>query len=72
VVEDKLANVPQPVLVLAGRGDRTCVVEGAKAMAEGLSHAELIVFENSGHMTYVEENEKYLKVVRDFLNRNMD
>ena len=68
-VEDKLANVTHPVLVLAGRGDRTCVVEGAEAMANGLPDAEFIVFENSGHMTYVEENEKYLKVVREFLNR---
>ncbi len=69
-MEDKLSNVTQPVLVLAGRGDRTCVVEGAEAMAKGLPHAELIVFENSGHMTYVEENEKYLKVVREFLGQH--
>jgi len=69
-VEDKLSNVTQPVLVLAGRGDRTCVVEGAEAMAKGLPHAELIVFENSGHMTYVEENEKYLKIVREFLGQH--
>ena len=68
--EDKLSNVTQPVLVLAGRGDRTCVVEGAEAMAKGLPHAELIVFENSGHMTYVEENEKYLKAVREFLGQH--
>lgn len=68
--EDKLDLVTQPVLVLAGRGDRTCVVEGAEAMAQGLPHAELIVFENSGHMTFVEENEKYIKVVRDFLNKH--
>jgi len=58
------------MLVLAGRGDRTCIGEGAEAMAKGLPHAELFVFENSGHMTYVEENEKYLKVVREFLNKN--
>ncbi len=70
-VEDKLVNVTHPVLVLAGRGDRTCVIEGAEAMAKGLPNAELVVFENSGHMTYVEENEKYLKVVREFLNRHM-
>ena len=70
-VEDKLANVTHPVLVLTGRGDRTCSIEGAQAMAQGLPHAELVIFENSGHMTYVEENEKYLKVVRDFLNRHI-
>jgi len=70
-VEDKLANVTHPVLVLTGRGDRTCSMEGAQAMAQGLPHAELVIFENSGHMTYVEENEKYLKVVRDFLDRHI-
>ena len=66
---DALAS--PPALVLAGRGDRTCAVEGAEAMAKGLPDSEFVVFENSGHMTYVEENEKYLKVVRDFLNRHM-
>ena len=71
-VEDQLANVTQPVLVLAGRGDRTCVVEGAEAMAKGLPHAELVVFEQSGHMTYVEENPKYLNAVRTFLNHHIE
>lgn len=70
-VEDRLSSVTQPVLVLAGRGDRTCAVAGAEAMAKGLAHAELVVFENSGHMTYVEENEKYVSVVRSFLNRHI-
>lgn len=69
-VEDKLAGVTQPVLVLAGRCDRTCVVEGAEAMAKGLPLADFVIFENSGHMTYVEENEKYLTVVRNFLNKH--
>jgi proline iminopeptidase len=71
-VEDKLANVTQPVLVLAGRNDRTCSVEGAEAMAKGLPNADITIFENSGHMTYVEENEKYLHVVRNFINKHMD
>jgi len=70
-VEDKLEIVTQPVLVLAGRGDRTCAVEGAQAMANGLPNGELVVFENSGHMTYVEENEEYVKTVREFLKKNI-
>lgn len=70
-VEDKLEIVTQPVLVLAGRGDRTCAVEGAQAMANGLPNGEFVVFENSGHMTYVEENEEYVKTVREFLKKNI-
>src|SRR5919197_250712 len=68
-VEDRLGEVTHPVLVLAGRHDRTCSVAAAQAMVAGLPDAELVVFEHSGHMTYVEENEAYLAAVRDFLSR---
>jgi proline iminopeptidase len=70
-VEDRLDGVTHPVLVLAGRHDRTCSVPGAEAMAAGLPDAELVVFERSGHMTFVEENEAYLAAVRDFLTRRL-
>jgi pimeloyl-ACP methyl ester carboxylesterase len=49
--------------------DRTCPVEAAEVIASGVPNAELHVFENSGHMTFVEENDAYVRVVRDFLNR---
>ena len=68
-VEDQLGSIPQPTLVLAGRGDRTCSVEGGQAIAAGIPHAELVIFEHSGHMTFVEENEAYVKAVREFLDR---
>jgi proline iminopeptidase len=66
-VEDQLRDVTHPVLVLAGRHDRACSVEGAQAIAAGVPDARLVVFENSGHMTFVEENEAYLSAVREFL-----
>jgi proline iminopeptidase len=71
-VEDRLAEIRQPVLVLAGRHDRTCVVEASEAMAKGIPGAELIVFEESGHMTFVEETAKYLDAVDGFLNGGSD
>ena len=66
-VEDSLQDIPQPVLVLAGRHDRTCSVEAAEFMAERIPNGELVVFEQSGHMTFVEENDRYLEAVRAFL-----
>jgi pimeloyl-ACP methyl ester carboxylesterase len=66
-VEDRLGEVTQPVLVLAGRHDRTCVPEAGEAIAAGIPGAELVVFEHSGHMTFAEENEAYLGAVRGFL-----
>ena len=55
------------MLILAGRHDRTCVVEAAEAIAAGIAGAGLVVFEDSGHFSYVEENEAYLAAVRAFL-----
>jgi len=69
-VEARLGAVTQPSLILVGRHERVCSVPAAEAMAAGIPRSELVVFENSGHMTFVEENERYLDVVRDFLNRH--
>ena len=70
-VEDRLKHVTQPVLVCTGRLDRVCSVEAAEATAAGLPDAELVIFEHSGHMTFVEENERYLDLVRSFLTKNI-
>jgi proline-specific peptidase len=70
-VADRLGDVTHPVLVLAGSRDRTCGIKAAEAIASGIPDAELVVFEHSGHMTFVEENERYLSVVRDFLQRKL-
>jgi proline iminopeptidase len=66
-VEDQLHLITQPVLVLAGRHDRTCVIEGAQAMARGIPKSQLVVFEHSAHMPFVEEQEAYLNAIRGFL-----
>lgn len=55
-VEDRLTEIQQPVLVLAGQHDRTCTVEASEAMARAISKSELVVFEESGHMTFVDAN----------------
>jgi proline iminopeptidase len=70
-VIDRLAEVTHPVLVLAGRKDRTCSLAAAEAIASGLPDGELVVFEHSGHMTFVEENERYLSVIREFLEHRL-
>src|SRR5215468_10265223 len=68
-VEDRLGDVTHPVLVLSGRNDRTCAVGASEDMAARLPDAELVVFENSAHMTFAEETDSYLTVVRRFLDR---
>ena len=69
-VEDRLAGVEHPVLVMVGRHDRTTSPAAAEAMASGIPGAELFVFEDSGHMTFIEDNAGYLTAVGDFLGRH--
>ena len=67
-VESRLGDVTHPLLVLAGRHDRTCSVAAATAISAGVPGSRLVVFEDSSHMTYVEENAAYVDAVRGFLS----
>jgi proline iminopeptidase len=68
-VEDRLGEVTHPVLVMAGRHDRTCAVGASEDMAPRLPDAQLVVFENSAHMMFAEEQNLYLETIREFLDR---
>lgn len=68
-VEAQLGQVAAPMLVLAGRHDRTCPPEASQATAAGVPGAQLHVFGDSGHMPFVEQPDEFLSVVRDFLQR---
>ena len=65
--EASLGQVTAPMLVLAGRHDRTCPPEASQATAAGVPGAQLHIFEQSGHMPFVEQPDEFLKVVREFL-----
>jgi pimeloyl-ACP methyl ester carboxylesterase len=67
--EAELSSIRQPVLVLAGRHDRTCSVEAAEMIARRVPKSELVIFEQSGHLPFVEEQKLYLEAVRNFLDR---
>ena len=55
---------PLPVESLYGLGPRQ-----AEALHHGIKSSELVTFENSSHMQFVEEPERYVQVVGDFLGR---
>jgi proline iminopeptidase len=61
-----LKNLKMPILILAGRYDRISDPRFAVKYREYAPQAEFVMFEKSGHNPYVEENEKYFKVLNDF------
>lgn len=69
--EASLGAIDQPVLILSGRHERTCPVEASEHMAALIPRSRLVVFENSAHVSYVEEPDAYLRVVRAFLHEHL-
>lgn len=68
-LEDRLLDVPHPVLLLAGRHDRGCPASASTYMSKLLPDATMRVFEDAAHMAYVEAQDGYLEEVVAFVDR---
>jgi pimeloyl-ACP methyl ester carboxylesterase len=67
-VRDRLGELDLPTLVLRG-GHDACTEEIAQTMVQGIPGAEYAVFDDSAHIPFVEEPERYRAVLGDFLER---
>jgi proline iminopeptidase len=66
-VRDLLPTVTIPTLVLAGRYDWVTPLTQSEQIDKLLPNSTLVVFDESGHMPHVEENDKFVGAVREFL-----
>jgi proline iminopeptidase len=62
-----LKNLKMPVLILAGRYDRISDPRFAVKYKMYAPQAEFVMFEKSGHNPYVEEHDRYFRILNDFL-----
>jgi proline iminopeptidase len=63
-----LHDLQMPALVMGGRHDWIAPpAQGAQRLARGLPHARLVFFEESGHFPFIEENQRFLSVLREFV-----
>ena len=65
-LRDRLPSIQARSLVIAGRHDML-PPERAQELADGIEDAEFLVFEESGYFAPVEETEKFVSIVVDFL-----
>jgi proline iminopeptidase len=63
----RLQNVRRPTLVVVGEHDRTTTPRAARVLHDGIDGSELVVVPNAGHMSFVEDQQRYLDAVRGFL-----
>ena len=62
----RLSEIKQPTLITVGRYDEITPV-CAETLLQGTPDSRMVVFENSSHTAHLEETERYLQVVGDFL-----
>lgn len=67
-VTDRLGEIRVPTLLTVGRHDEMWPSH-MQDMQAGIPGSELVVFEKSSHMAFVEEREAYMKTVNGFLDR---
>jgi L-proline amide hydrolase len=65
-VRDRLGEIDVPTLVIRGAYDE-CTEPIAATLVRGIRGARLVVFEESSHTPVLEETERYLRVVADFV-----
>ena len=67
-IVDRLSEIRVPTLIMGGRHD-----EATPAITEtvhrGIRGSEWVIFDKSSHMPHLEETERYMEVLTDFLDR---
>ncbi len=71
-VRPQLGAITAPTLVISGRHDWITPPTQGEEIHRLISHSENVVFEKSGHMPFIEEQDDFLAVVRRFLGIAVD
>ena len=68
-VLSRLGEITVPTLVMAGRHDWiTPPAQAAERLHAQLPNSELVIFEDSGHFPFIEEHDKFVAAVHDWIN----
>jgi proline-specific peptidase len=68
-IRHRLPEINAPTLVTSGRYDEATPVI-AETVHKGIPGSEWVLFENSSHTSHVEEADRYMQVLSDFISRH--
>ena len=66
---DRLEDISVPALLVGGRHDVFCPPEQLARMARRLPRAEVVVLEESAHLPWLDEPDRFFPVVEEWLDR---
>lgn len=65
----KLNKIKCPTLIMVGKDDWVCMPAHSKTMAENIPNSKLKIFNKCGHALTTDANDKYIKTVKQFLDK---
>jgi pimeloyl-ACP methyl ester carboxylesterase len=68
-IEKVISEIFCTTLIIWGRYDRIIPLKRAYRFNKLINGSKLLIFENSGHLPYVEEKQKFIEVVEEFINK---
>jgi pimeloyl-ACP methyl ester carboxylesterase len=66
---ETVKSIDIPTLILWGDHDAILPASGADDLKQRIPHAEVVMFEDSGHCPFLEETEKFNGAVNEFMGR---
>jgi proline-specific peptidase len=66
-ITDRLNEICVPALIMCGRYDEA-TPHLAETIHHGIPGSEMVIFENSAHFPHIDETERYLQVLSEFLD----
>lgn len=66
---DRLHEIDRPTLIMSGQMDMSTPFI-AKSMHDSIKNSRWELFQHSRHVPYIEETEKYMRVLKEWLNRH--
>lgn len=66
---EQLSDIKVPTLIIGARQDWITPVENTYRIAEKIPHGRVVILEHSSHSVFVDEPEKSLGAIRDFINQ---
>jgi 3-oxoadipate enol-lactonase len=63
---DRLGEIACPTLIMAGRQDPICSMQGTDELSAGIAGSETVIFEKSSHFFLMEEAEKSMQTLTDW------
>ncbi|MEY8348050.1 alpha/beta fold hydrolase [Bacillus cereus] len=66
---DRVENIKASTVIMVGKYDRNTGVKMSEDLAKAILSSHLIMFEQSAHFPDIEEEEKFSRVIWEFLNK---